>query len=78
MKSKNVYKRYILDALYAVLYFPNFIWDVLFTPEMQRLRELRLYNINSLCFTGASNINRYEHSIGTCHLAMQCIALNLI
>ena len=71
--NKTSYKRYILDTLYGVIYFPDYIWDVIFIPEMQRLRELRLYNINSLSFTGGANINRYEHALGTCYLALQCV-----
>jgi HD superfamily phosphohydrolase len=43
---------------------------------MQRLRELRSNNIHSLCFTGGANINRYEHSVGTCYLALRCIECN--
>ena len=39
------------------------------TPEVQRLREVRLCNINSLCITGSANTNRYEHSVGTAFLA---------
>ena len=39
------------------------------SPEVQRLREVRLCNINSLCITGSSNINRFEHSVGTAYLA---------
>lgn len=42
----------------------------MFTPEVQRLREIRLCNINSLCITGSSNTSRFEHSVGTAYLAM--------
>jgi HD superfamily phosphohydrolase len=80
MRKKD--KRYIYDPLYGLIYLPNFIWDVISCPELQRLREVRLCNINSLCLTGGANINRYEHSIGTCYLALRCInswpPLNLI
>lgn len=65
-------KRYIFDPLYGIIHFPDFIWDLLTTPELQRLREIRLCNINSLCLTGSANINRYEHAIGTCYLAVKC------
>lgn len=41
----------------------------MFSPEVQRLREVRLCNINSLCITGSSNTNRFEHSVGTAYLA---------
>jgi len=66
-------KRYIYDALYGPIYLPNFIWDIISCPELQRLREVRLCNINSLCLTGGANINRYEHAIGTCYLAQVCL-----
>ncbi len=46
------------------------------TPEMQRLREVRLGNINSLFLTGSANINRYEHSIGTAYLALVNVHAN--
>ena len=67
--------RYIYDALYGQIDFDYdpMIWDVISCPELQRLREVRLCNINSLCLTGAANINRFEHSIGTCYLAQECL-----
>jgi len=73
MKEPNKSKRYIFDPLYNIIYLPNFIWDVIPSPELQRLREVRLCNINSLCLIGGANINRYEHAIGTCHLAQNCL-----
>lgn len=39
------------------------------SPEVQRLREVRLCNINSLFITGSANTNRFEHSVGTAYLA---------
>jgi len=65
--------RYIFDPLYKVIYLPTFIWDILSTPEIQRLREVRLCNINSYSLTGCANISRYEHAIGTLYLAQQCL-----
>ncbi|MDR0372378.1 MAG: HD domain-containing protein [Nitrososphaerota archaeon] len=65
--------RYICDALYGIIYFPEFVWEVIPTIELQRLREVRLCNINSFCLTGGANINRYEHAIGTCYLALECL-----
>lgn len=65
--------RYIYDPLYGAFHLPEFVWDVLTSPELQRLREIRLCNINSLCLTGGANINRYEHALGTCHLAYECV-----
>lgn len=64
---------YICDALYGIIHFPDFVWEVITTTELQRLREIRLCNVNSLCLTGGANINRYEHAIGTCYLALKCL-----
>ena len=72
IKSKKE-ERYIYDALYGAINLPDFIWDIISCPELQRLREVRLCNINSLCLTGGANINRYEHAIGTCYLAKVCL-----
>lgn len=73
MKKNHKIKRYIYDPLYGIIYLPDFIWRVINSPELQRLREVRLCNINSLCLTGGANINRFEHAIGTCYLAQQCL-----
>ncbi len=60
---------YILDALYGKIVFSPLVYKCMLSPEVQRLREVRLCNINSLCITGSSNINRFEHSVGTAYLA---------
>lgn len=73
MREIRKNKRYIYEPLYGVIYLPDFIWDIIPCPELQRLREVRLCNINSLCLTGGANINRYEHAVGTCHLAQECL-----
>lgn len=64
---------YVFDPLYGPIYLPDFVWDIFTSPELQRLREVRLCNINSLCLVGGGNINRYEHAIGTFHLASECL-----
>ncbi|MCX5770304.1 MAG: HD domain-containing protein [Candidatus Hydrogenedentes bacterium] len=63
-------KRYVFDALYGPVWFPDYVWEVVFSPELQRLREVRLCNINSLSLTGGANTNRYEHALGTAYLAL--------
>ncbi len=60
---------YIWDALYGKIEFSPLVYKCMLSPEVQRLREVRLCNINSLCITGSSNINRFEHSVGTAYLA---------
>lgn len=60
---------YIWDALYGKIEFDSLVYRCMLSPEVQRLREVRLCNINSLCITGSSNTNRFEHSVGTAYLA---------
>lgn len=60
---------YIWDALYGKIEFDPIVYKCMMAPEVQRLREVRLCNINSLCITGSSNTNRFEHSVGTAYLA---------
>lgn len=60
---------YIWDALYGKIEFSPIVYKCMLSPEIQRLREVRLCNINSLCITGSSNTNRFEHSVGTAYLA---------
>lgn len=60
---------YIWDALYGKIDFSPLVYKCMLTPEVQRLREVRLCNINSLCITGSANTNRFEHSVGTAYLA---------
>lgn len=68
---------YIWDALYGKIDFSPFVYRCMLTPEVQRLREVRLCNINSLFITGSANTNRFEHSVGTAYLAMLNIESNL-
>ena len=67
---------YIYDALYGKIEFSPLVWKCMMTPEVQRLREVRLCNINSLCITGSSNTNRFEHSVGTAFLAQYNVQHN--
>jgi HD superfamily phosphohydrolase len=66
---------YFIDALYG-----NFdieiSKDLLCAPELQRLREIRLCNINSPFITGGTSLNRFEHAIGTAYLAQEIIKLH--
>jgi len=65
--------RYVYDPLYGHTQYPAYLWKVMESPELQRLREVRLCNINSLCLTGAGSVNRYEHALGTAYLAARCL-----
>ncbi|HKZ93260.1 MAG TPA: HD domain-containing protein [Candidatus Bathyarchaeia archaeon] len=59
----------IFDRLYGRLSFPHVVGLLLTCPGLLRLREIRIANVPFLAFPSFSNCNRYEHSIGACHLA---------
>jgi uncharacterized protein len=61
--------RLLVDALYGLQTLDPFLAELIEQPEIQRLRDVRLSNINSSTLTGAANISRFEHSIGTALLA---------
>lgn len=62
----------IIDPLYGKIRFPAFINRLLFEcPEILRLKEVRMSNINFFNFPGFSDSTRYEHSIGTAYLALK-------
>jgi uncharacterized protein len=58
-----------LDALYGNCTLPEPISRLARQPLVQRLREIRLSNIDSLSMPGVANVSRFEHSLGTAHLA---------
>ena len=66
----------LLDPLYGTRELPGAVWDAALTTEVQRLREVRMCNINSLTLLGAASVNRFEHSIGTALLAQESVNAN--
>src|SRR3546814_688758 len=60
-----------LDALYGDVSFGPEISDLIHEPIVQRLRHVRLSNIDSIAMPGIANISRYEHVLGVAHLANQ-------
>jgi uncharacterized protein len=57
------------DALYGDVELCPKIADLVSQPLVQRLRQVRLSNIDSISMPGISSITRYEHALGTAHLA---------
>ena len=58
------------DCLYGNMEFPSEISSLIFSPVVQRLRHVRLSNIDSLDMPGIANISRYEHVLGVTYLAL--------
>ena len=59
----------IQDALYGRIGFDAPFSQLLSAPIVQRMRHIRLSNIDSIDLPGIANLSRYEHVLGVAHLA---------
>lgn len=59
----------ILDPLYGHSSWDEILSSLVSSPLLQRLRHIRLSNIDSTSLPGISGSTRYEHALGTMHLA---------
>src|SRR5690606_329501 len=57
------------DPLYGEIGFSKAIGELLESPLVQRLRHVRLSNIDSTSLPGIAGITRFEHVLGTAWLA---------
>jgi len=60
-----------LDPLYGSVEFDESLADLVGRPVIQRLRHVRLSNIDSIDIPSIANLSRFEHVIGVAHLATQ-------
>lgn len=74
MRSKHV----LLDALYGEIVLEDSLADLILRPAVQRLRDIRLSNIDSLSMPGIANISRYEHAIGAAYLSTRLAFINRV
>ena len=61
-------KKFIRDSIHGNLPLSPFEVEVLDYPQLQRLRRIKQLGFIYLIYPGA-NHSRFEHSIGTMHLA---------
>jgi HD superfamily phosphohydrolase len=61
-------KRVIRDNLHGDIRMTEFEWEIINTPEFQRLRWIKQLGLTNLVYPGAEH-TRFSHSIGACHLA---------
>jgi len=57
------------DGLYGEVVVSGPLAELAVTPAVQRLREIRLSNIDSVSMPGIANVSRYEHALGAAYLA---------
>jgi uncharacterized protein len=58
----------VLDPVHGYIELDDFVQELLATPQVQRLRRVRQLGFSNLVYPGA-NHTRFEHSLGTMHLA---------
>ena len=63
--------RSFLDSVYGDTPIDKDITALAGSPIVQRLRHIRLSNIDSVDMPGIANLSRYEHVLGVCHLVSQ-------
>ena len=68
--DEKIKPRVLCDPIYGSITIPNVCWDIIDKFEFQRLRNLKQLGNSHNVFPGATH-NRFEHCIGTAHLANQ-------
>ena len=61
----------LTDSMYGQFSVESDMESLVRLPVLQRLRHVRLSNIDSLNMPGIANLSRYEHALGVGHLASQ-------
>lgn len=59
------------DSLYGTVSIPEWLRPVVFSPELQRLRGIRLLNTTSPSCSGLSDARRFTHTLGVLFLALR-------
>ena len=59
------------DSIYGMLSYDSVYTKLIQSPVFQRLRHIRLSNIDSVNMPGIANLSRYEHALGVGYLATQ-------
>ena len=67
--SSPLWKKPFTDSMYGSISFGDAISALIQTPVVQRLRHVRLSNIDSIDMPGIANLSRFEHVLGVAHLA---------
>ncbi len=69
--------KFIRDSIYGNIKFDGVFLELIETPELQRLHNIRQLGFTYLVYPGA-NHSRLEHSLGTCYIARKmCEALGI-
>ena len=70
-QSSSSYKT-IFDPIHGHITFSKIMWDIIDTPQFQRLRNLKQLSTSYFIYPG-NNHTRFEHCLGTGFLSMDLI-----
>jgi HD superfamily phosphohydrolase len=70
LTSKSSRNKYVMDSIYELIPVDKRLFQLIDTPEFQRLRSIKQLGTSYFCFPSATH-TRFSHSMGTCHLAGQ-------
>ncbi len=59
----------VTDLIFGEIVIPKWLLNIVLSPEVQRLREIRLINTTSPSFPALSDARRYTHTMGVFFLA---------
>lgn len=62
---------FVADPLYGPSLLPSWLEDLVHSPEIQRLRGVRLINTSSPNLAALSDTRRYTHTLGVLRLALE-------
>jgi uncharacterized protein len=69
MLMSSIWRHPFLDPLYGRIELDGAILALARTPTVQRLRHVRLSNIDSLDMPAIANLSRFEHVLGVAYLS---------
>ena len=61
----------VIDNIYGQIEIPNWLRGVILSPEVQRLKDVRLINTSSHTIPALSDVKRFTHSMGVVYLALR-------
>jgi HD superfamily phosphohydrolase len=61
----------VYDILYGEFALPGYLADLILTPEVRRLSQIRLLNSLTPTISALGEVRRYSHTLGVLHLAQQ-------
>lgn len=60
----------LVDPLYGAFELPEYLWELLLTPEVRRLSQVRLLNTPSPTLAAIGEMRRFSHTIGVMRLGL--------